>query len=1110
MMRDFDLPLNDLVSVLRSRAQLHPERTAIDFLGDGDHITESLSYAELDRRVRALAAHLQSEAQPGERVLLLFPSGPDYVTAFFACLYAGLIAVPAYPPEVGQPHAVKRLLSILGDAEPALALTDTAGMAALVQQGVARASTRVLITSLTSSQPGDWRTHIAAPGDIAFLQYTSGSTAAPKGVIVTHAHLVADKHGLSHAFTEREGDRYMSWLPLFHDMGLILGLLQPLFYGLTLVLMSPKHFLERPRRWLEAISRHRATISCGPDFAYRLCADRIRPPTIAGLDLSCWRVAASGSEPVRHTTLQAFAELACPLGFDVRAFNPCYGLAEATLFASGHPKGGLIATRFDVHALAQGIARAAEAGTTLVACGSSHPDTLLRIVDPRTLMPLPDGNVGEIWLRGPTVAGGYWRNSSATQDSFSALDAKGNGPFLRTGDLGFLHEGQVYLSSRLKDLIILRGRNFYPQDIELEIEARVHGVRPGRVSAFAIEHEGVEAIGIAAEAARLRPGEGSHADVVERIRDLVARSFNEPVAVVALLAPGALPKTSSGKLQRSAARQAWEEGSLPTVATYRAERTAQDYLAPAGHVQERLAFIWAELLDVDRVGAQDNFFALGGQSLLMTQLAARVQSEFGVQLSLGACFASKNLAGMADLIERAPKVESRQEPAPVPRDGSPLPLTHAQQRLWFLQSLEPDSSFYHVAIGLKFDGDVNPDRLQQALNQLVRRHESLRTVFLETEEGPRQCILATQEMALERCCLTHLQAVGTSARAFLARRFDLARGPVWRGLFIEVPGEAPQLVIAMHHIAVDGASLRALLHDLAHAYAGGTLAPLPLQYADYAAWQHTHLLPRLSALAKAWSAKLKDAPALTTLPPDHPRPAVQSHRGHSLHAQLPPALVAASEQWARRHQATLFMALFAAYAATLAEACGQRDLVIGTDVANRPATAGRDEMVGFFVNQLAVRCVLDNPGSGEQTLHSVRDTLISAYAHQDLPFDKLVEALRPARELSHAPVFQTKFVYQDRAAAYTLAPGIVMAPFDIDRETAELDLLFDLVRRGSGLSLRVEYAVDLYRAETIERFVSRFMARLEGWLSGSSQSVPPPRRSISRRAARGHSLEATP
>jgi len=1113
-MHDFDLPSDDLVSVLSQRARLHPHRPAIDFLGDGEHVTERVDYAELDRRVRALAGVLQRHAAPGERALLMYPSGLDYVVAFFACAYAGLIAVPAYPLDTKQPQALRRLSGMASDARPALALTDEAGRRSIEAQNFGFPGMRVLVTTGCPASPDDWTARAASPDDIAFLQYTSGSTAAPKGVIVTHANLSANKASISATADERPEDRCFSWLPLFHDLGLILGLLQPVYLGLPLVLMSPQHFLERPRRWLEGISRHRATISGGPDFAYRLCAERLRSDAMDGVDLSCWRVAFSGAEPIRHATMAAFTRAAEPLRFEAQALNAWYGLAEATLVVSGNVRGdGMTWHRFDADALSRGEARLADAGVPLPSCGRTSEDVGAMIVEPTTGTQLPPGQIGEIWVRGPTVARGYWQNDEATLATFGARDAQGDGPYLRTGDLGFQHDGKLFISSRLKDLIILRGRNVYPQDIEAEVETRVPGVRPGRVAAFALEVDGVEAVGIAAEAARRRPGDGDADSVVDAIRAAVADTLGEPVAAVALLRPGTLPKTSSGKLQRSACRQGLLDGTLETVAAYRASSRIEDDSAPGTASERRLAAIWCELLDRSAVAATDSFFALGGQSLLMAQMVSRVQAEFGVSLTLADGFAAPTLREMAARIDTSapqgpdagPRLSGR---AAHLRDVA-LPLSYAQRRLWFLQTLQPGSSVYNVAGRLVISGPVDMERARHALDALMCRHEAFRTTFHEGEDGPRQQVHRSMPVPFARRDAGGIDdaALEAQAAAFVAEPFDLAHGPLLRALWLDRADGTHHLVLAMHHIAVDGASLRVMLADLAASYAGMPLALAPLQPGDHALWQQARMPARLPGLAAQGRALLSGAPRLTTLTPDFPRPAQQSHRGDSILRHLPASLVTRVHAWTERQRTTVFTALFAAYAATLAELSGQEDLVIGTDIAHRHAM-GSEQIVGFFVNQLPVRCRYREDCAADDWLAEVNAALLAAYALEDLPFDKLVEVVRPARDLSHAPVFQTKFVLQDAPPPLEWAPGVSTRPQPLARHTAELDLLFDLTRHGDRrIDVRIEYATDLYRRSTIERFIALFEARLDTWLPVAR---PPSAAStgIARRAARGLPEEA--
>lgn len=1096
--------LDTLVHVMRARAERHPERPAIAFLGDGDNVTSSLTYGELDRTARAMAAGLQARAVPGARVLLMLDTGPDYVAAFLGCLYAGLVAVPAYPPEPKQPQALQRLLGMLADSDASLALTDSSGLAGLPNAIAVRA----LTPADCRGEADAWQHPIIRTDDLAFLQYTSGSTSAPKGVMVRHRQMLANEKAMATRFAMSAQDHVVSWLPLYHDMGLIFGLLQPFYSGLGLTLMSPQRFFERPRRWLEAIARVSGpVVSGGPDFAYRLCVERIRPASVASLDLSRWRMAFSGAEPVRPASMEAFLTLAAPLSFNATSLYPCYGLAEATLFVTGGaPGSGALVTEFDTASLAQGRALQAP-GSRLVACGAIAPEHVLSIVDPATGRELPSGQLGEVWVSGPSITQGYWRQPDISQQSMAAHRTDGAGPFLRTGDLGFLHEGQLYLNGRCKDLIILRGRNFYPQDLEAVIEAEVAGLRPGRVAAFAAEWEGTEAIGIAAEVARAAEDQAD--SIMAAIQAAVGRAFGEAVAAIALLKAGTLPKTTSGKLQRSACRQAWQDGRLDTVAVYRAPAGDQSFAAPETPTEHRLAALWEALLEQSPIGREDNFFARGGQSLLLTQLAARVQTEFGVLLPLAEYFQARTLAELAARIDAAPVAAAM--PALVPQDMATSPASFAQQRLWFLQSLAPDSAYYHVATGLSFSAAVDRERLQSALDALVERHTVLRTVLVETAEGLAQQVQPPFAFPLETGVAPPLDraelATDAVVKAWLSASFDLARGPLLRGLLLGAETANPVLLLVAHHIVVDGWSLKVLLSELAALYAGNALEPLTLQYRDFAAWQQQTLLPRLPALAAEWTAKLQAAPVLTTLPSDLSRPPVQSHRGASLSRELPAALVQRLDSLAQARQSSLYMLLFAAYAATLAESSGQWDVVIGIDVANRH-TPGVAPLLGFFVNQLPLRCRLHAGMSGGELLEEARQGLLWAYERQDLPFDKLVEALRPPRDLAHAPVFQTKFVLQDAPpATLSLGPGLSLQPFALARDTAELDLLFDLAREADGaVSLRVEYAVDLYRPETVTGFISRFVVRLEALLTDLQAPVfaasGTARRPIIRRAAR--------
>ncbi|WP_434383093.1 aminotransferase class III-fold pyridoxal phosphate-dependent enzyme [Melittangium boletus] len=555
-----------LVDVLAHRAHHQPEALAYLFLVDGEQEEQRLTYAELDARARAIAASLLGHCVPGDRALLLYPPGLEFIAAFFGCLYAGVIAVPAYPPDpMRLARTLPRLRSIVADCQPCAVLTTQALLdltPELLAQTPDLAAPRWLATDATGGGTDLWKGSTPVREAWAFLQYTSGSTASPKGVRVSHANLMSNEALMGRAFETHANTRCLGWLPLYHDMGLIGNVLHPLYRGLPCVLMSPLHFLQRPARWLQAISRHRATLSGGPNFAYDLCVRRIPPEQRGALDLSCWETAFNGAEPIQTETLQRFVEAFAPCGFQRRAFFPCYGLAEATLFVTGGPRG----EPPEPHALPL---PGRQDTRPRMGSGQCWDTQRLVIVEPETRVPCPDGQEGEIWLAGPSVADGYWNRPEETAHTFQARLAESDtGPFLRTGDLGLIQGGRLFVTGRRKDLIILRGQNHYPQDIESTVERSHPALRPGCTVAFAVDADDSEQLVVVQEVRA--QDDLAPESIVEAIRLAVSREHELSLGAVVLLAQGELPKTSSGKIQRRATRTAFLEGTLEVLHLWRA------------------------------------------------------------------------------------------------------------------------------------------------------------------------------------------------------------------------------------------------------------------------------------------------------------------------------------------------------------------------------------------------------------------------------------------------------------------------------------------------------------------------------------------------------------
>ncbi len=609
------LKFSSLVDLLRYRALHQPDRLAFSFLQDGEIEVASLTYKELDQQVRAIAAYLQSIKATGERALLLYPSGLEFITAFFGCLYAGVVAVPAYPPKQNQ--KLTRLQSIITDAQAKVALTTKSlfeNIKKRFDQDTELTDLHLLATDgIAHDLASNWRQPEVNSNTLAFLQYTSGSTGTPKGVMVSHGNLLHNLEYIKQAFELTPDTVSVSWLPGFHDMGLIDGHLQPIYTGFKCILMPPASFVQRPIRWLQAISRYQANHSGGPNFGYDLCAtSKLTPEQIESLDLSHWHSAYSGSEPVRKETMERFAAKFKPAGFQTNLFYPCYGLAESTLMVSGgNVKDEPIYCQVEAEALEQNRIVPANADTKnvrhLVGCGHSWLDTKIVIANPETMTQCAANEVGEIWVSSSSVAQGYWQRPEATAQTFQAYLQDGSEPFLRTGDFGFLQNGEVFVTGRVKDMIIIRGRNHYPQDIESTAVKSHADLRIGFAAAFAIELDGEEQLVVTCEVERTAIRKLNVDEVVRAIRQAVSEEHELQVYAVLLLKPASIPKTSSGKIQRHACRAKFLEGTLDVVDMWQSQAEHERFAPSQGSALGRQRRGRLCRLEATVVGSADLF-----------------------------------------------------------------------------------------------------------------------------------------------------------------------------------------------------------------------------------------------------------------------------------------------------------------------------------------------------------------------------------------------------------------------------------------------------------------------------------------------------------------------
>ncbi len=574
---------SSLADVLQHHAVIRPDAPAVTVHAERSNDRPSLTFAELYAQAACLSGRLAEETEPGDRALLIFPSCLEFVVAYFACLMAGVVAVPMMPPRRNASHDASA--AIIADCQPRLALSPASDGSLRRGWGerLSERGVRHLAIAL-ASEPDAAREVRRETAEIAFLQYTSGSTSQPKGVMVSHRNLLDNLAMMGERFANHMGSAHVSWIPLYHDLGLIMNLLQPVFLGAPCVLMSPAGFMHRPLGWLRAIHDHRAEVAAAPNFAYDLCVDRFRPDLMEGVDLSGWKIALNGAEPVRAGTLERFAATFAPYGFAARAMRPAYGLAEATLLVSAAARGRDTRIReVSSAALKRGLVAAPEEGDAvrIVSCGPAMDGLALAIVDPQTRRRLPQGRVGEVWIRSSTVATGYWRRPAESEATFRAVIAPGaletsadGGTWLRTGDLGHLDaDGELFVLGRIKDVMIVRGVNHYPQDIEATVAASHPALRRDHCAAFAIaDAQGVERIVVMQEVERTRRHGLSQEEVTAAIRAAVANNHDLALHAVVLIRPGTLPKTTSGKIQRGLAMQRWLDDALepwnaPAVST---------------------------------------------------------------------------------------------------------------------------------------------------------------------------------------------------------------------------------------------------------------------------------------------------------------------------------------------------------------------------------------------------------------------------------------------------------------------------------------------------------------------------------------------------------------
>jgi len=1158
--RDADIDVDGagtLVDLLRLRAMQQAGKTAYGFIADSGAQPASITYGELDRRARAIAANLQASAFQGERALLLYNAGLDYIAAFFGCLYAGVIAVPAYPPR--NQRNLPRLQAILANSGAAIilsteAIAGSATVAAWRQAGCL--TQRWLLTDRLDNDAAEaWAAPRLNDDTLAFLQYTSGSTGNAKGVMISHGNLLANQKLIKSSFGHDIDSTVVGWLPLYHDMGLIGNIMQPLYIGASAILMSPMTFLEQPVRWLRAISDYRAHTSGGPNFAYELCARKITEEEKAGLDLGSWKLAFNGAEPVQAATLERFEQAFAGCGFRREAFYPCYGLAEATLLVSGVSKNTAPTLKaFNKARLQERLACSKPASLAdyrrLVGCGTAGEHHNIRIVHPDSRALCASGQIGEIQVSGPSIAKGYWQNAPATAETF--VSDAGQTTWLCTGDLGFIDNGELFVSGRIKDLIIVRGRNYYPHDLEAAAEASVSALNPGCSAAFAVAGPDGESLVLLAELKRAYLRQADYQREFAAIRSRLADECGIQVDSIVLLKPGSVLKTTSGKIRRSACRDAFENGQLEAVALDELKHselkhapvhnsvtaTANTRTASSGQtsVPEQALLRQALLLAPHDSGVQlltqylaakvaalsglalaqilaaevcegTPIMGLGIDSLKAMELKYFIDEFLAINLPVALLLEDQSIRAVAEqalALAKADKPASGAALSETSRPVAELPLSLGQQAIWTVCRLEPHSPVYNMPVAMRIASAIDADALRVALAMLVNRHEQLRTAYRVNDVlEPVRVLLPEAEFLLALITCADDAERTKNISDYIARPFDLEKGPLLRAQLFSTACDDHILVFCAHHIAVDFRSLITLLDELKQCHAAGLAgrqADLPAltgRYEDYLDWQKNYLGREQAERDLAyWRRQLGGELPNLELPADKTRVEVGSYLGGSETLMIDAPTAHRLRKLADSNNATLYTVLLGLFKVLLYRYSGQPDIIVGTPTLGRPKQDFAN-LVGYFVNPVALRSRPSGDKSFTGYLAELRQTVLGALAHQDYPFSLLVEKMQPDRDQGSWPFYQVMFVLQGGVSAVPDAvalalgrdgaaldwPGIDATAHALPDNIAQFDLTLMMAESDDGLSATFRYRRELFTRDAVLRMLGHFQCLMQGILA---------------------------
>lgn len=1069
---------NTLSEILMNRKVLSDK--GITFIEGTGH-EEFLSYSELYEAARRGLWCLQRKGlKPGNELVFQIEDYKIFLVTFWSCILGGIIPVPL---TVGQNDEHRQKLfnvwPVLNDPWLIASASNVEKLGAFAKQKgfdvlYAQMSANAIDESSMLSSREQGVVFTAKESDIAFIQFSSGSTGSPKGVVLTHKNLITNTSAISHAAGYTADDSMISWMPLTHDMGLIGFHLNPLADGMQQYLIPTPAFIRRPALWMDKASEHKVSILCSPNFGYKYLLKHVEGDVRYNWDLSNVRIIYNGAEPISEKLCYEFLHKMADHGLKRHAMCPVYGLAEATLAVSiSGLQDEVISLAVDRNKLNVGdkisVRAAGENTVSFVNVGRAVNNCAIRISNQQG-KPVKDGVVGNVHIKGEAVTSGYYNN---TVETSKAISEEG---WLNTGDLGFISNEALYITGRAKDVIFVNGQNFYSHDLE-RVAEEVEGVELNKIVitgyfnagenkdqtiAFVFHRGELASFVVLADAlkAHINSKIGFQPDTVIPVKDI--------------------PKTTSGKLQRFKLVERYINGDFKETEQQlnllmKESKAAVNVAMPSNETEEALLQIWKQLLRTDDIGVDQRFLEAGGSSLKAAEMSMQILKNFNVELPVELLFEKGTIAEIAAAILHA---ESRNyEPIPQASARAYYPASSAQKRLYYFWELDKASTAYNVPVAFSINGAINHKRLEDCLKQLIARHDSLRISF-HTNGEPVFQVHETVDFNVNiiECGENNLHDALKSA----VQPFDLSQAPLFRVNVLNIQGGGQGLFIDFHHIISDGVSVYYFLDELTALYNGTEIQLLPVQYKDFACWEKEKACSAKIALQeKYWLEQLKGELPVLEMPLDFQRPVIFDATGEKLSFYLSKDATAQLKQLAAANRCTLHVLLFTAYNILLSKYTGQEDLVVGIPVAGR-THPDVQRMQGMFVNNLAIRSHVSGNDSFEDFLKTESARIKEALNNQDYPFYNLTRNLGAKRDVSRNPVFDTMFIYQNMGFPVTKTNDFNLSTHFFDPGFSKFDVSMEVFDHEDTLQYNIEYATSLFRKDTIVRMASYFENLVSG------------------------------